>query len=318
MNYVVKDLIPKSSVNIAVGDSGLGKSPFFYQMALCVSAGKPFLGREVERGKVIILDFENGVTDIVTLCKRLAQHLGIDSLPDDLLIWTWGSGGKPEVEDMIEEHRPVLVVADSLRAYRPDVEEKNSVAGPFLTDHKEMAIKYGTAFNLIHHIKKPNEQNGVRSLRTEPVMTWLLQACGARALINQTDIRIGFDAVQRFGSKVPTGEAGPVGEQEAALVLKGFARLRGEIGPLYLAREFDQDGEPLGYRLLKGSELLFNTEQQKCFTELADEFSFKEAKQEYSRQDQATSDFLNKCVGFGILLKVGRGRWEKVSCNGAE
>jgi len=32
-------------------------------------------------------------------------------------------------------------------------------------------------------------------------MTWLLQACGARALVNQSDVRIGFDtteSLQRF------------------------------------------------------------------------------------------------------------------------
>src|SRR5215469_15973162 len=50
--YVVDTLIAEASVCIAVGDSGLGKSPWAYQLGMCVASGKPFLGHPVKQGRV--------------------------------------------------------------------------------------------------------------------------------------------------------------------------------------------------------------------------------------------------------------------------
>src|SRR5215469_4878899 len=40
--YLIADLLPKRSLSIVVGDSGLGKSPLLYQAALSVAEGIPF------------------------------------------------------------------------------------------------------------------------------------------------------------------------------------------------------------------------------------------------------------------------------------
>jgi hypothetical protein len=144
-------------------------------------------------------------------------------------------------------------------------------------------------------------------------MTWLLQACGARALINQTDVRIAFDAA-------PGLRIADRGRRDAmnitddiGLVVKGFARLRGEFGPLFLKRELDEEGAPLGYRELVGLELLSNPEQEAAFRKLSDEFSFKQAKQAYGRRDQATTDWLQKLQRIGVLKHVKGGLYTKVS-----
>jgi RecA-family ATPase len=59
-SYVVEDLISPSSVNLFVGDSGLGKSPLFFLLGICVATGHPFLNFKVTSGRVCIVDFENG------------------------------------------------------------------------------------------------------------------------------------------------------------------------------------------------------------------------------------------------------------------
>ena len=70
------------------------------------------------------------------------------------------------------------------------------------------------------------------ALEGERVMAWLNIACGARALINQSDVRIAFDVssgARRVAAERSKGEAG----DDVGLVVKGFARLRGEFGPLF-------------------------------------------------------------------------------------
>ena len=72
---IIDGLIRHRSLSIVAGDSGLGKSPLFYQAALCVAAGRPFLGRDVCTGRVLYLDFENGLGDVDDLVARLMRHL---------------------------------------------------------------------------------------------------------------------------------------------------------------------------------------------------------------------------------------------------
>jgi hypothetical protein len=40
--FIVEGLLAAGAVGILVGDSGIGKSPLLYQLALCVAAGIPF------------------------------------------------------------------------------------------------------------------------------------------------------------------------------------------------------------------------------------------------------------------------------------
>ena len=304
MDYIVESLIPSESVIIAVGDSGLGKSPLFYQMGMCVATGKPFLGLEVQQGGVLYLDFENGLSQINHLSKHLGQHLGLGSLPKEFRVWSYGTDGQPNLYEMVKGLKPKLVIVDSLRTYDPDAELRNHIAGKLIGDLHRIAKEHGCAITLVHHTRKPGP-DGPPSLEKTPAVSWLNQASGARALINQTDVRLGIDLPEQGAGK-------------ADLVVKGFARLRGGIGPLYLARDYDDQGDPLGYRLRKGPELLFNKDQEAAFSRLPNEFTTKEAKQIYGREDQATSDFLRKCGGVGILRKDRRGHFVKVSCNGAE
>jgi hypothetical protein len=132
---------------------------------------------------------------------------------------------------------------------------------------------------------------------------WFEDARGSSALINGTDIRLGIDEP----------DIGVVGKDNASLVVRGFGRIRGEIGPIYLAREVDDVDDPLGYRNLTGPELLFNPKQQTALASLPTEFAFKEAKAAYGHVDQATSNFLGQCIVHQLVRRVARGRYEKIA-----
>lgn len=310
--HIVGNLIPEASVSIAVGDSGLGKSAWAYQLGMCVASGVPFLSHPVKQKCVLYIDLENGREGIMGVARSLVKHLGIDHLPEELSLLR-DRVDVNALDEIVAACRPALVIVDSLRAYRPEAEDKPKDAAIFLNKLRDIAKKYRTAFLLIHHIKKPGE-HGAPALEDTHVLTWLQLACGARALVNQSDVRIGFDnATGIHRSSAELRKVNSAAPEEVALVVKGFARLVGEFGPLYLARQFDDEGNPLGYRQMTGIELLFNQDQQAAFCYLPQRFSFKEAKTQYRRADQPTRDFLQKCIRVGTLRQASRGIYEKIS-----
>src|SRR5258708_2625012 len=52
--YLVDDLLRARSVNLLVGDSGLGKTPLGIQLGICVAAGVPFLGLRVPQSGPVL------------------------------------------------------------------------------------------------------------------------------------------------------------------------------------------------------------------------------------------------------------------------
>jgi len=235
VSYVVQGLLPANDVHVAVGDSGLGKTPWAYQLGLCVAAGKPFLGHEVRPSRVLYYDQENGSEEILQVSRALCGHLGIHSFPKDFLVIA-NNGSPASVESAVADCKPALVIIDTLRALHPEAEADNSSMGHLLQKLRATARESHCAILLLHHIRKAGEF-GTPPLEDTPVLEWLQQAAGARALINQTNTRIAFDAPRSPASG-------------AALVMKSFIKLRGESGPVYLERVLDHHGSlktpPLG------------------------------------------------------------------------
>lgn len=311
-NYLIEGLLPSRTLGIVVGDSGLGKSPLLYQMGLCVAAGVPFLGRPVYKGRVLYFDYENGLGDTTELLDNLARCIGIETLPDDFLVWHfndsaqlfgWPGGSGHTIFDMIRGVKPVLAIIDSFGAHDPEIEEKNARVTRAYQLLRRLMRDCGTTILGVHHIRKPSSkpEESPEALESGNLNRWFLQTRGPRALINGTDIRLGVDIARRTTSN-----------EGAALVVRGFGRVRGEIGPLYLARELDEDGEPLGYRQLQGQQLLFNGDQESAFNKFPASFAFKEAMATYGRGDQATRDLLKKCERLGLVRQPARGRYEKL------
>ena len=321
--YIVEGLLPARSIGILVGDSGIGKSPWLYMFGLCVAAEVPFLGLPTTRGEVLILDYENSPGDSEELVEHLRQHLGLDAVPESLTVWNANdcapSFGQPTytITDIITEwassaeSRVKLVIIDPLAAFNPDAEEKNSAATRMLATLRAMKRKYGLTFVLSHHRRKPPQDGHANLDDCQSPRGWFSDARGASALINGTDVCLGLD-LPGIAHGLKNGRS----PEELALVLRGFGRVRGEIGPLYLARTYDEDSKPLGYRKLVGAQLLFGDEQQRALAQLEPRFTTGQAKTAYGRGDQATSDWLQKCARLGLIRRVGRGQWEKTPDSG--
>jgi hypothetical protein len=322
-SHLISGLLPSRSVAILVGDSGLGKSPLFYQAALCIAAGVPFLGLPVRQGPVLMFDFENGLAESEELIARLAEHLRLKEKPENFLVWNAndsasrfgqpGHGVPDIIRDWSKQVGPGgLVLIDPVTGAWPDIEEKNSRAVEVIQQLRAINRECGTTFWVSHHLRKPPRDPQQRIMLADcgNSRDWFKEARGASAFINASDIRLGVDIP---GVLALTDQAsGKYKEEEIALVLRGFGRVRGEIGPIYLARRFDAESNPIGYRRLVSEELLFNADQQEAFKKLPNRFTTGEAKAAYGRRDQATADMLGKYVAVGIARRVGRGIWEKL------
>ena len=194
---IIEGVLPEATLGILVGDSGLGKSPLLYQAAVCVAAGVPFLGCPVNQGRVLYLDFENGVGEADTLIDRLCGHLELSNPPEgQLLLWNvndappkFGTLSHSALE-MIREVKPSWAIIDSLGSCYPDTEEKNSNASETFQRFRTVMKECGAAITVVHHTRKPSQRRdeAPESLDGGDLRQWFRQARGAGALINGSDI----------------------------------------------------------------------------------------------------------------------------------
>lgn len=309
--YLIADLIPKRTLSMVVGDSGLGKSPLLYQAALCVAEGIPFLGRQVSRGRVLYIDFENGLGGVDELVSQLAIYLGLPAASENLLLFNFNDApAKWEPSDlgeMVADAKPEWIIIDPIAAYAPQIDSKNDCVTRTYQTLRGILKDNSTTATMVHHIRKLPTQPGVTVPGLEEdTRGWFQQARGPRQLINGADIRIGIDKCGRADMLTELDGR----SVEVALVLAGFGRLRGNIEPMYVGRVLGEDGKPMGYEQLRGASLLFNSDRETAYQNLTDPFTFTQAKQTLSRGAQATTDFLSKCQSVGILRKEGRLYWK--------
>ena len=303
--HLVEGLIPPRSVNLLVGDSGVGKSALAYQLGLAVATGVPFLDLPVRRGRVLFVDYENSLADAHWIMKQQRQHLGLASFPHTFQLWPMHLDPlQDKVEDVIASFRPDFVILDSLRSFNPRMEGDNTTATEQIKSLRLTAAESGTAFLLVHHVSKQRQRNqGRANLEQAEIMDWLLRSSGARAVINQTDVRL---AVARRGRS-----------DEAALILRGHFRTRGEVGPFLLRRKRAEGGAPLGYeRVAVNGALLENTEQEAFFARLPEAFSFKEARLLSGKSHGPVHLLLRRMMGLGLVHRAARGQYCKGGVGG--
>ena len=303
--FIVDGLIPRQSLALMIGDSGLGKSPLLYQAAACVASGTPFLGHDVRKGRVLYIDCENGLGQVGAIVTQVSKHLGLAKPPDDLFLWNLNDClaefGKKMLADMVKAVQPSLVVCDPLGGIFGDAERDNPAAIAAYASLRGIMSDCGCSVVVVHHLRKA-DRDSIPSLDTFiDAREWFQEARGPRVLINGSDIRLGVDR-----------PSASLSNTESKLVLRGFGRVRGEIPLTRIGTVYDEDGEPCSFQQLTGAQLLGNSEQQDAFKRLPDEFRFKDAQAAYGKGPQATTDFLNKCISAGILRKVVKGRYEKL------
>jgi hypothetical protein len=172
---------------------------------------------------------------------------------------------------------------------------------------REIISKNQTAFCLSHHLSKPSKTAGAPS-QQDTIREFFHSARGAGAIVKGCDIRIAM--------RVPENQS--FSDGACALELSGYARGRGLLPTIALARIYDSDNEPVGYRRLGGMLVLKNPKYQSIYISLEEEFRSKDVRQHYPDSNSSVTAFLRECIGAGMIAQLGRGHFRKTSENSGQ
>jgi hypothetical protein len=242
------------------------------------------------------------------MTEALARHVGVEKPPNDFMFWNpnWNidnknvviTQNKIQLYQIVKSIKPRLVILDSLRNFYPKAIGDQEEAGRMIKEMRKYSAETGCSWLIIHHLRKTDKEErnqGQRPTVRNDVLLWLEEAAGTLALINNTDLRLGWEK-----------ERG----QQDTLWLGGFLRVFGTVGPYKIQRELDDEGEPTGYRLSTPIEQLTVTEQT-IYGQLPDdrEFNYAYVVETLRRSRSVTSRLIKKCVDLRLLRitrEVGR------------
>ena len=302
--YVIDGLVPAPSITLMTGDSGEGKSALAYQEAICVAHGVPYLGRNVKQGPVMIFDGENGVIQGNQLLEQLSKHLKVESCASpqwkywnlNAMADDYGTPGHT-FEDYIRKLKPTLVVLDPIYSFYKDIEKDQPSATAAFTKMRKLMKETGCAIiGICHKRKGPTKQEDkMQSLeKISNVNEYFQQVRGSSAMINGSDVRLAV--------------AKPAGNTGTALIVRGFARMTGEIPTTYINRVFDADGAPLGYNLGAGPDPFNTTHEREAYAALPDQpntFRYKAIQAVYGgKSDAAIQKFIGRMTQARLLVKL--------------
>lgn len=244
-SYVVDPIIPTGKSTLLVGDSGIGKTPFLYQLGLSVAGGRTFLNMPVKQGPVLYIDAETSLEHSTEYQKKITKYLGYQPQDDIPFYITgrWHGLGQDEVltkvEGFVDLVRPVLVMFDCVRVLWENAEKDNAQARAMWKFHEHLQARFGCATVAVHHLRKPpldpktGRELGVK-LQLEP-REWLRNCAGTGALLNTCESRVG---VALYKGK---------SDRNKTIVVGGFAKSDGDYEGQVAERVPGDDGKPVGY-----------------------------------------------------------------------
>ncbi len=160
IQWFVDNVIPKNSITILGGTTGTFKTWVAMQLALACSTGTKFLNHfDTKKCNVLYIDEENGTITMPVRFNELVKGHNIKELPENLLVSIHNGieldtfRGKQQIEAMINEHKPDLIIIDSLiRAMQSADENKASDVRRIFANIKQFLDK--CSFVILHHTTK--------------------------------------------------------------------------------------------------------------------------------------------------------------------
>ncbi|WP_373503644.1 AAA family ATPase [Aestuariivirga sp.] len=167
---LVRGLIPMATITLVGGDGGTGKSLLLLQLACSTALGRPWLNQPVKDGPVLFISAEDDEDELHIRLATIAaaegvglgelHRLTIRSLAgEDALLATLDSRNGTltgtelldEIDRLMDQIRPVLVVLDTLADMNPGNENDRSQARQFIGKLRGPAIKYRSAIVVLAH-----------------------------------------------------------------------------------------------------------------------------------------------------------------------
>lgn len=165
VEWLVPNYIPSGQITLLVGDGGVGKSAIWCNLVSGITSGSKTIFEEeipfenLGKGrKCMFFSSEDSVPKV--LKKRLrtsgadeSKVLFVDLTDKDFDLIKFDS---PELEELISENRPALVVFDPLQSFIPATVQMGSrnAMRQCLSPLIALGEKFGTAFLIVMHTNK--------------------------------------------------------------------------------------------------------------------------------------------------------------------
>ena len=168
MEYQIDRIWPINSVGIMSGLPGAHKSWLAWEIAVCISSGTKLFGiYECRRGRVLAFNAEDDPSMVscsrvkAIACKKKLDFKNLDlHLIDVPGITLNDSNVQEKLERTIKQHKPDMVIFDSLRKVHSLDEDSASEMSKLLHFIREMNRKYSCSVLLVCHDKKPRRVGG--------------------------------------------------------------------------------------------------------------------------------------------------------------
>jgi len=151
--WVVQPLLARSCVTMLAGREGTGKSMLALALAAAIGHGASIAGLDCQPGRVLYVDAENGERE----AHRRIRGLGV---PPHGLVYLEADAFSLRadvglLDAAITEHKPTVVVLDSLRSLAPGLDENDSGAAEgVLRPVVRLAQTREVAVLVLHHASR--------------------------------------------------------------------------------------------------------------------------------------------------------------------
>ena len=165
--FVVENMLPRNGVSLLVSPPKAGKSTIARALTMAVSRGKPFLGRQCEKGSAIYFSCEDPFPHVLDhyremgLKKKDAIIVRPGPVPVNFV---------PLLRMECESRKPDLVIIDTMaRAMEIRDENSYSAMAPAMGEFVEVARDTGAHIMLLHHSRKAGGKGGAESLGSQAI-----------------------------------------------------------------------------------------------------------------------------------------------------
>ncbi len=182
LTWLIPELLPVGEMVILAGSPKSGKTLMAIDAAFAVATGEDeFLGLKCARGKVLMIsNDENPRSTKAKLLKR-----GFRSGDGKWLevIFNWTIDRLYELEQVLDDFRPDVVIIDSLKSIttNSEISENSAEFANNIYSLKNLLNQYGCSGLLIHHTNKNKDAMGIGKLRGSTAIagavwgTWQLE-----------------------------------------------------------------------------------------------------------------------------------------------